>query len=82
MDLSECEDEPGFHSKVSLRAHACKMHDTKLQKLKMKEISRDEYEMETKEEYEQKMEGKQVRGGDTSTSQTSVVHENEVITID
>ena len=40
----------GFILKGGLRAHACKTHDIRLQTLEMKEISRDEYEMETKEE--------------------------------
>ena len=43
-----CSDHPGFHSKGSLRAHAQRVHDIKLQKLKMKEILRDDFKMETK----------------------------------
>ena len=78
----ESSDEPGFHSKGSLRAHACKTHDIRLEKLKMIEISRDEFEMETKEEYEHKMQGKQGRGGDRSSSQTNIIEEHEVINCD
>ena len=71
----KCSDKLGFHSEGSLRAHACKTHDIRLQKLKMKEISRDEFEMETKEEYEHEMQGKQGRGDDKSSSQTNVIGE-------
>ena len=77
----KCSDEPGFHSEGSLRAHPCKMHDIRLQKLKMKEISRDEFEMKTKEEYEHKMQGKEGRCGDRSSRQTSVIEEHEVINL-
>ena len=58
------------------------MHDIRLQKLNMKEIFRDEFEIETKEEYEHKMQGKQGRGGDRSSSQTNVIEEHEVINLD
>ena len=75
----ECSDKPGFDSKGSLRAHVQNAHDIELQKLKMKEISRDDFEMETNKEYKNKMKGKQGRGGDTSSSRIKVIDEHEFI---